>query len=75
MGTTASNTASEVVGSIFSPKVGAIAATSALVGSVGLEVKNRFIQADPNEWLLLIKDGELIKKGVGTVTSQPFSIH
>jgi len=65
MGTTASNTASEVAGNIFSPKVGAIAATSALVGSVGLEVKNRFIQADPNEWLLLIKDGELIKKGVG----------
>ena len=33
---------------------------------LGWQFKSRWISAAPNEWLLLIKDGELRKKGVGT---------
>ena len=65
MGATASEMATDVAKSVFSKKTLVLGASTALVGSVGMEMKNRFIAAEPNEWLLLIKDGELVKKGVG----------
>ena len=67
MGSTASDMATEVASTVFSKKTIALGASTALVGSVGMEIKNRYIAAEPNEWLLLIKDGELVKKGVGTL--------
>jgi flotillin len=32
---------------------------------ITLYLKSRFVQANPNEWLLVIRDGKLIKSGIG----------
>ncbi len=37
-------------------------------GSLGLYMHNRFVESQPNEWLLVIRDGKLIKAGVGLKT-------
>lgn len=37
-------------------------------GSFGLFLHNRFVESEPNEWLLVIRDGKLIKAGVGLKT-------
>ena len=37
-------------------------------GSLGLYMKNRFVESEPNEWLLVIRDGKMIKGGVGLKT-------
>lgn len=36
--------------------------------SFGLLLRNRWIESLPNEWLLVIRDGKLIKAGVGLKT-------
>lgn len=37
-------------------------------GSFGLYLQNRFVESNPNEWLLVINDGKLKKAGVGLKT-------
>ena len=36
--------------------------------SLGLYLSQRFIESEPNEWLLVIRDGKLHKAGVGLKT-------
>lgn len=28
-------------------------------------IRSRFVEATPNEWLLVIRDGKLVKSGIG----------
>lgn len=37
-------------------------------GSLGMLLKNRFIEAEPNEWLVVIRNGQQQKAGVGLKT-------
>ena len=37
-------------------------------GSFGLYMHNRFVESEPNEWLLVIRDGKLVKAAVGLKT-------
>ena len=36
--------------------------------SLGLFLSHRFVESDPNEWLLVIRDGKMVKAGVGLKT-------
>jgi hypothetical protein len=38
------------------------------LASLALFMKNRWIESEPNEWLLVIRDGKMIKAGVGLKT-------
>lgn len=31
-----------------------------LAGSIGLYLKNRWVEASPNEWLIVIRDGKIL---------------
>ena len=37
-------------------------------GALGMFLKSRWVESDPNEWLLIIRDGKLLKAGVGLKT-------
>ena len=45
-----------------------ITGTYLLAGAFGMFLKSRWVESDPNEWLLIIRDGKLIKAGVGLKT-------
>ena len=32
---------------------------------IGIYFRSRFVEAKPNEWLLVIRDGKLVKSGIG----------
>lgn len=42
-----------------------MAAIAAVIASLFIIIRRRFVEANPNEWLLVIRDGKLLKAGVG----------
>ena len=45
-----------------------IAGLFVAAGSAGLYLHNRFVESNPNEWLVVIRDGKLVQAGVGLKT-------
>jgi regulator of protease activity HflC (stomatin/prohibitin superfamily) len=63
--------AGSLVASIFlsPPKyVWGISGLVVAASSLGLIIKNHWVESKPNEWLLVIRNGKLIKAGVGLKT-------
>lgn len=36
-----------------------------VIATLFIIIRRRFVEANPNEWLLVIRDGKLLKAGVG----------
>lgn len=45
-----------------------ILALSISVGCLGIFLNRRWVEAKPNEWLLVIRNGKLVRAGVGLKT-------